>query len=156
MRPVRKDKSAERSSKIWVISWSPPFDSCHPAVISQHRLDRHSAVLPLLNGLRTSTLFVTSAHVPHLAAQMHARFIEIMWVEGWRIYFCKTTHEDPGYCNFFSSHRKPWVRTGGEQFGCELIQNELRLLPWPGWTWKCGGKELTCRGFSLAASSTAV
>jgi len=31
------------------------------------------------------------------------------------------------------------------------IQNELCLLPRPGWRWKRSGKELTCRGFSLGA-----
>src|SRR5260370_26424600 len=77
-------------------------------------------------------------------------------VGGVKIYVGKTTRENLGHCNFLRSHRMAWIRTAGEQLGRKHIQNELRLLPRPGRTLQPSGKELTCRGFSLGASSTAV
>ena len=51
-------------------------------------------------------------------------------------------------CNFLSRHRRLWLRASGERFGSQRIQNELRLLPRPGRTWKRSGKGLPCRRFS--------
>jgi len=75
---------------------------------------------------------------------------------GVKIYVRQITREDLGICNFLGSRRIAWVRTASEELHGKHIQNELRILPRPGRTWKCSGQELTYRGFPLGASSTAV